>query len=164
VVSIAALLAGGEEPNPLLTIGAVVLLPIVVGLVVVRVPAVRRESGCAHGTALKIAVLPELMTAVLGVGALLAGTLVFDTRVLFTIPHPRSPFFWAMLSLGAVIGVVLLSFHYLLLMKRGLGPVPGLSAHGEQGPEEPRFPRWRDSWWMLVVNIAVAVLLVALLG
>jgi hypothetical protein len=104
------------------------------------------------------------MTAVLGVGALLAGTLFFDTRLLSTIPHPRSPFFWAMLSLGAVIGVVLLSFHYLLLTKRGMGPVPGLVALGEQVPEDPRFPRWRDSWWMLVVNIAAVVLLVALLG
>ena len=164
VVSIAALLAGGEEPNPLLTIGAVLLLPIAVGLLFVRVPAVRKESGYASGRALKAAVLPELMTAVLGVGALFAGTLFFDTHVLSTIPHPRSPFFWAMLSLGAVIGAVLLSLHYLLLTKRGMGPVPGLFALGEQVPEEPRFARWRDSWWMLVVNIAVVVLLVAVLG
>ena len=164
IVAIAALIGAGDEANPLLTIGAIFVLPFLVGLLLVRVASLRRESGVGFAEATKAAVMPEMMTAVLGIGALFAATIYFDNHVLSTIPHPRSPFFWGMLSMGGLIGVALLTLHYLLVQRRGMVSIPYLSADEPRALNEPVLPRWRDSWWVLLGNVVVVAVLLAVLA
>ncbi len=164
IVAIPALLGSGDEAGPLLTIATVFVLPVAVGLLLVRLPALRKESGLGFGEAIRAAVMPETMTAVLGVGALLAATVFFDSRLLSTIPHPRSPFFWGMLSVGSLLGLVLLTLHYLLVQRRGSISIPYLSSAVPREQHEPLLPRWRDSWWILLGNVAVVGVLLVVLG
>ncbi|MDJ0924334.1 MAG: serine hydrolase domain-containing protein [Acidimicrobiia bacterium] len=164
IVAIPALLGSGDEANPLLTIATVFVLPVVIGLFLVRLPALRKESGLGFGEAMRAAVMPEIMTAVLGVGALVAATVFFDNHLLSMIPHPRSPFFWGMLSVGALIGLVLLTLHYLLVQRRGSITIPSLTSALPQALHEPQLPRWRDSWWVLLGNVVVVTVLLVVLG
>ena len=108
--------------------------------------------------------MPEILTAILGVGSLLAASLFVDNHVLSIIPHPRSPFFWGMLSMGAGIGLVLLTLHYLLMQRRGKTSIPYLSTGQAPASDVPLVPRWRDSWWVALVNVAVVSVLLVLMG
>ncbi len=164
IPAIALLISSGEEPSPLITLGAVFGLPFIIGLLLVRVPSLRRASELKRGKAARLGAFPELLTAVIGIGSLLAVTIFFDNRVLSTLPHPTSPFFWGMLSVAALAGLGLLTLHYLLLMRRGKLTVPSLPAPKEKAFAELRLPRWRDSWWVLLGNAVVAAALLATLS
>jgi CubicO group peptidase (beta-lactamase class C family) len=160
-----AILAGGEDdPAPLLVIGSTLLLPFLVGLFLVRLPSLRRSRELSLGNAARAAAFPELMTMVLGAGALLAMSILVDNAILSTLPPPTSPYSWGMISAAAVVGVFVLTPHYLVLLRRGMVSIPSLAAGREQAWPEPRLPRWRDSWWIFLAGCLVAFGLVALVA
>jgi CubicO group peptidase (beta-lactamase class C family) len=164
IVALAILVGGNENPNPLLLIGSILLLPFLVGLFLVRVPSLRKSGGLGLGRAVRAAAFPELMTLVLGVGVLFATSILVDNAILSTLPEPTSPYGWGMISAAALVGVLFLTPYYLVLQRRGMVSIPSLARGGGQAGPALRLPRWRDSWWLFLADAAVALALVALVG
>jgi CubicO group peptidase (beta-lactamase class C family) len=126
------------------------------GLVVVRGPLFRSVSGAGYRTALRRNLIGELITVNVGIGAFLAVTLYVDDAVLSVIPFPTSPFFWAMLTAAALVGLLVLWPLEYWIDRRGFTVWPVAAR-----PVELRLPAGRDSWWMA---LATFVVMVAMIG
>jgi hypothetical protein len=151
VVSVWLLLEGGEEPNPFVTLSAVVLIPVIAGLLLVRAPLLVRSGVEGFGRAARRGVFGEAITWSLGLTAFVSLTLYVDNRWLSTIPYPTSPFFGAMISLGALMALAALLPLHWLLHSRGFTiwsrPLAS-SAH-----PAVRLPTLRNSWWVLLATL-----------
>jgi CubicO group peptidase (beta-lactamase class C family) len=156
VVAVAVILSGGDDPNPLLMLVSVVVLPVAVGLLGVRGPLYRGRFG-GYWTSVRRGIVTEVMTFSIGLAAMYVVLMYVDTQLLETIPFPTSPFFWALLSAAAVIGFVGLTVLNSLLQRRGFTVWPA-----EVGSASVVLPTVRDSWWMLAVVVVVAFGAIAL--
>lgn len=153
VGSVAVLFATTGDPHPLTTIGALVVLPIGFGLLVIQTPRLSSGGSTGFWRVARRGVLAEATTAIVGVAALFAVTVYVDNRLASVVPYPTSPFFWAMLAVGAAVGLAaMLPLHYVML-RRGftIWPEPG------GGASSVRLPTLRSSWLMLVGTAAITV-------
>lgn len=161
-VAVMLLLRGDADPNPLVILGATILLPIVIGLLAIRAPLLRRSGVVGYGPAARRGILVELITWSLGLAVFFPATLYVDNRWLSIIPHPTSPYFGAMISITAVMGTVVLVPLHLLLERRGFTVWPTSGAAGGDGGLS--LPRMRDSWWLLLATVATMVAALAFAG
>lgn len=151
VGAVAILFGTTGDPNPLTTIGALVVLPIGFGLLVIRTPRLSRAGSTGFWRAARRGLFSEVTTAIVGVAALLSVTIYVDNRLASVVPYPTSPYFWAMLAVGSTVGLVaMLPVHYVMLL-RGftIWPEPG------DGITSVRLPTLRNSWLMLVATVAI---------
>jgi len=98
-----------------------------------------------------------MMTLAIGMAAVYVVLLYVDSRLLGMIPFPTSPFFWALLSAGAVDRFAGLMVLHRVLQLRGFTVWPG-----EVGGAAVALPTVRDSWWMLAAVAVVAFGAIAL--
>lgn len=155
VAAVALLLSGGDDPNPLLILAGVLVLPVAVGLLAVRGPLYRDRLG-AYWTSVRRGIVTEVMTFVVGLAAFYVVLLYVDSQLIELIPPPTSPFFWAVLSAAAVIGFGGLTVLHHVLQRRGFTVWPG------EGGSSVTLPTIRDSWWMLGLVMVAAFGAVAL--
>ena len=161
VVSIALLIQAGDEPNPLTTLLALAFIPVSAGLLIVRAPLLQR-LGVPYRRGLRRGLLGEVMNWSLGLAAFFSVSIYVDNRWFSTIPHPTSPYYWAMASLAALSGLVVLMVLHWLLHMRGFTIWAPLSARQSGENAGVRLPMLRDSWWLLLATVAVMVLGIAL--
>ena len=152
VVSVWLLLASGDEPNPFVTLSALVLVPIAGGLVLVRTPLLVRSGVDGIGRAARRGLLAEVITWSLALTVLVPLTLYVDNRWLSTIPHPTSPFFGAMISLGALLVLLILLPLHWLLRSRGF-TIWSTSGSPAGGEATIQLPTLRTSWWVLLATL-----------
>jgi hypothetical protein len=155
VIAVIALLAVAGEPNPPLILGSTVLLPVLVGLFMIRAPALRRAGIGSYANGLRRGFLAEMITWGLGFAVYFPLTFFLDDRWLSTIPSPSSPFFGAMMSVLALAGLVVLFVLHTVMHRLGftVGSASVMVA-GEPG-ENLRLPRVRDSWWLLLIALVI---------
>ncbi|MFW2339582.1 MAG: DUF4396 domain-containing protein, partial [Acidimicrobiia bacterium] len=139
------LLQQTDESGPLGVLAAVLVVPLAVGLLAVRAPMLLRAGVRGYGAAVRRGLLAELTTMLAGVAVLLSVTVYFDSRWFSTLPAPTSPFFWAMLSLAALVGIAVQWPLHHLIQRRGFTVWPGVN-----DGVSVRLPTLRDSWWMLL--------------
>jgi hypothetical protein len=153
----------GDDPDPLATLGSTLLIPLAVGLLLIRAPLLRRGGIRPFRRAVVRGVVAELITLSIGVAVLFSLTLYVDNRFLSTIPHPTSPYFWAMMSFMTVGGLFALIPLNSVLNRRGFDIWP-VAATIQDGAESVglRLPTLRDSWWMLLVTLVIMVAVIGL--
>jgi hypothetical protein len=96
-------------------------------------------------------VVAEVTTAIVGVAALFAVTVYVDNRLASVVPYPTSPFFWAMLAVGAAVGLAaMLPVHYVMARR-------GFTIWPEPGGGSVRLPTVRDGWLLLMGTAAITV-------
>ncbi len=150
VAAVALLLSGGDDPNPIVILSGAVVLPVAIGLLGVRGPLYRSRFG-RYWTSVRRGIVAEVMTFAVGLAAIYMVLLYVDSRLLAAIPHPTSPFFWAVLSAGAMLGFGGLMVLHRLLQRRGFTVWPA-----EAGSGAVVLPTLRNSWWMLAAVVFVA--------
>ena len=155
-VSVWLLLSAGEEPNPLATLGALVVIPILAGLLIVRAPLLRR-AGIGVRRAMRRSLLVEVITWTLGLAAFLSVSMYIDERWLTTIPSPTSPYYGALASMAALVALVALLPLCWVLRKRGFTIWPAPSSGQATADAAVRLPTLRDSWWLLLATLGVMV-------
>jgi len=159
ILVVALLQSLGSEPNPLVILAVSYLVPLLIGLFLILLPlaSMRKGSGWRH--LIPRTLLAEVITTNLGFSILFPLTMLISERLLTTLPHPASPFFWGMLSFMAVAGVfVLLPLH------------AWLAAHGiflPTGAVEDRtraevLPSLRAAWPALLATFVIMVAALAL--
>ena len=157
VVAVIALLAVAGEPNPPLILGSTVLLPVLVGLFMIRAPVLRRAGIGSYANGLRRGILAEVITWGFGFAVFFPLTFFLDDRWLSTIPSPSSPFFGAMMSVLALAGLAVLFVLHTVMRRMGFTVGPGsVMVAGESG-ETLRLPRLRDSWWLLLIALVILV-------
>jgi hypothetical protein len=156
VGSVWLLIRAGDEPNPLATLAALAVIPIVMGLMLVRIPLLRR-LGLPRGRALRRGLLTEVMAWSLALTAFLSVSLYVDNRWLSTIPHPTSPYYGALASLAALGALILLVVLHWILDRRGFVVWAGNSREQRASAATIQLPTMRNSWWLLLVTLAVMI-------
>lgn len=152
-LSIAMLLKGGDEPNPLAVIGAL-LLPFVVGLLLIRVPMLRRVESAGVWPTARRGLLAEVMAFAVGFVALFGVALYVDNQLFAFMPYPTSPYFWAMSSVGALVGFIGLTPLHYLMQRRGFSIWP---AGGPPQSGALSLPTLRTAWWLLLLTLALSI-------
>lgn len=151
VLALGLLVNAGEEPNPLVVLGATVLLPALVGLLVVRAPLLRRSGVGSYPAGVRRGVVAEVITWGLAFAVLFPMTFYIDDRWLSTIPSPSNPYFGAMMSLLAAGGLVVLVPLYLLMRRMGFTVWPTAAVDGV--PDGGlSVPRWRNARWLVLAS------------
>ncbi|MDH3398164.1 MAG: serine hydrolase, partial [Acidimicrobiia bacterium] len=152
----------GDDPNPLATLGSTLLIPLAVGLLLIRAPLLRRGGIRPFRKAISRGVVAELITLSIGVAALFSLTLYVDNRFLSTIPDATSPYFWAMMSFMTLVGLVALLPLNSLLARRGFSIWPAAATVQSTESAVLRLPTLRDSWWMLLVALGIMIAVIGL--
>lgn len=155
-LAIVALLGSGDDANPFVVLGSTLLIPFGVGLLLVRAPLLARAGVGGWRKGVRRGVVAEIITLFVAFTLLFPLTFYFDARVLSTLPHPSDPFFWGMMSVLVLTGIALLMPLHYLLLRRGFTIWPGVS---RDRPGEVQVPTLRDSWWLLLASLALAIVM-----
>jgi len=162
ILAVALLQNLGNDPNPLATLGSILLIPLAVGLLFIRAPLLHRGGIRPFRKAVSRGVVAELITLCVGVAVLFSITLYVDNRLLSTIPTPTSPYFWAMMSFMTLMGLLALLPLNSVMYRRGFSIWPAVGT--VQGAQSAvlRWPTVRDSWWMLLIALGFMIAAIGL--
>ena len=94
----------------------------------VRIPLVHQEVKTWSWRTLTRSFLSEVIVLNLGYAVFFPLTMLLSTRLLSQIPHPTSPFFWALISFVAIIAVIILTPLHYWLIRRGDNLRSGIAA------------------------------------
>ena len=137
-----------------MTLGTMYLVPLLVGLFLFRIPLQLNLVETHISDLIKRNFLPEVITFNLAFAILFSMTWLLSSRLLTTIPHPASPFFWAMLSVIAVIGLlVIIPLHYWMALR-------GYSVPSDMIADNTRtlsLPTLRTSWPTLLTTLGIMI-------
>jgi CubicO group peptidase (beta-lactamase class C family) len=158
VLAISLLISLGGEPHPSMILGASFLLPLLIGLLLVRAPLLVRQGKLSYRNAVKQGFLAEVISMNLGFAILFPLTMLCNTRVLSTIPHPTSPYFWAMMSFITFVGMLVLFPLNYWMSWRGYSIWPD----GEGSRDGvPMMPTLGNAWWLLGGTMMIMVVMLA---
>lgn len=161
VISVWLLKRSGDEANPLSTLAALIVVPILTGLLVVKAPLLRR-LGVQYGRAIRRGLLAEMITWSIGLATFFSVTIYVDNRWLSTIPYPTSPYYGAMASLAALVALLVLVVLHRILLNRGF-TIWATASSGHQGADATvSLPTLRNSWLLLLGTLVVAFAAIAL--
>jgi hypothetical protein len=142
----------GTEPNPLIILGSTYFFPLFVGLFLFRIPLQVAKVGSQFSNAFKQNLLTEIITFNLVFAVFFSMTWLVSSRLMTSIPHPSSPFFWAMLSFIAGIGLgILFPLHYWMIRRGNEIPTDQIS----EGAQHLSFPTLRTSWPALLATLGI---------
>lgn len=154
ILALTLLINSGTDPHPLMTLGTMYLIPLLVGLFLFRIPLQLNLAETHIRDLIKRNFLPEVITFNLAFAILFSMTWLLSSRLLTTIPHPASPFFWAMLSVIAVIGLlVIIPLHYWMALR-------GYSVPSDMIADNTRtlsLPTLRTSWPTLLTTLGIMI-------
>jgi len=153
-VAISLLISSGDSPHPLLTLGLSYFIPLLVGLVFVRIPL---GSAVVPGGGWRIlarSLLVEAFTLNLGFACFFPLTMLVTERLLTTMPGPSSPLFWAVISWVAVCGVIVLLPLNYWMSRRGYSLPSGLA---DDHTGEGSLPTRSTSWLIFGITFVLAV-------
>jgi uncharacterized membrane protein len=154
ILALTLLLNFGPEPNPLMILGTTYLVPLLVGLFLFRIPLqLNREETHFRGV-IKRNLLTEVITFNLAFAILFSMTWLVSSRLLTTLPNPASPFFWAMLSVIAVVGLLVLTPLHYWMVRRGY-TVP--SDKNADNTRTISLPTLRTSWPTLLTTLGIMI-------
>jgi len=153
-IAISLLISSGDSPHPLLTLGLSYFIPLLVGLVFVRLPL--GSAGVPGGGKRTIArsLLVEAFTLNLGFACFFPLTMLVTERLLTTMPDPSSPSFWAVISWVAVCGVIVLLPLNYWMSRRGHSLPSGLA---DDHTGEGSLPTRGTSWLIFGITFVLAV-------
>lgn len=158
VVVVFVLLSLGDNPNPLAILGSALLIPLAIGLLFIRAPALMAAGVRPYRRAVRRGLFGELMRLSLAFAVFFPLTMYFDNQLLSTIPSPTSPYFGAMMSVLGLIGLAVLFPLETIMVRRGFGlPTVGSTGAVAEGQIGVATPTIRNSWWMLLGSVAVMV-------
>ncbi|MDH5373860.1 MAG: serine hydrolase, partial [Acidimicrobiia bacterium] len=147
-LAIVLLIRLGDDSSPLATLGATLLIPLAVGLLLIRAPLLRRAGIRSYATAARRGLVAEIITLLVIVGVMFLGSFYVENRWLSNLPFPTSPFFGAMMSVLTLAGLAVLMPLHRILQRRGFAVWPADT--GGADAVVVALPTLRDSWWMLL--------------
>jgi hypothetical protein len=154
ILALILLISSGTDPNPLMILGTTYLVPLLVGLFLFRIPLQLNLVETHLWDVIKRNFLSEVITFNLAFAALFSTTWLVSSRLLTTIPQPTSPFFWAMLSVIAAFGlVVLFPLHYWLVSRDYSIP----SDVNSEGARSLSLPTLQTAWPTLLATLGIMV-------
>jgi CubicO group peptidase (beta-lactamase class C family) len=152
--AIAVLVSSPSEPHPLLILGLCYLVPLLLGLLLIRAPSLARLGGLGFGRAISRGLLAEIITLNLGFAALFPLTMFVDQYLFSSMPHPTSPFFWGMMSAVSLVGLlVLFPLQYWMARRNMSGVSVGVAV---------RIPTLRNSWGALLGTCGIMIIALVL--
>jgi hypothetical protein len=156
ILTIVVLSSTTDETSPVVTIGSVLLVPLLVGLLAIRAPLLRRGGAGRYLSSARRGLVAEWISVFVAVGGMFLVTFYVQERWFSILPGPSSPYFWTMMSMVTAAGFAVLLVLHALVSRRGLTVWPLVA-------EEPSVlvPTLRDSWWMLVASFAFMAALIA---
>lgn len=155
VFVITLLLSAGDNPHPLITLGTAYFVPLLVGLLLVRIPSLSSHVEGGLGKFARHGLLSEIITFNVGFAVLFPLTMLVQDQFLSIIPSPTNPYFGTMISLFALVGLLALYPLHYGLSRRGYTVWPG--GEMERGDGSLTLPAFRDSWWILLITLGVMV-------
>lgn len=156
ILTIVILSSTSDETSPVVTIGSVLLVPLLVGLLAIRAPLLRRGGAGRYLSSARRGMVAEWMSAFVAVGGMFFVTFYVQERWFSMFPGPSSPYFWTMMSIVTAVGFAVLLVLHALVSRRGFTVWPLVVYESAV-----RFPTVRDSWWMLVAAFAFMAALFA---
>ena len=154
ILALTLLFNFGSDPNPLMILGTTYLIPLLAGLFLFRIPLQINRVETHLSGVIKRNLLTEVITFNLAFAILFSMTWLISDRLLTTIPQPASPFFWAMLSVIAVVGLlVLIPFHYWMIRR-------GYTVPSDKDADIARalsLPTLRTSWPTLLTTLGIMI-------
>jgi hypothetical protein len=152
-MSILLLLIVPSTDSPLVFLGITYLVPLAVGLLLVRAPAIVHAGGGRYGRAVSQGILAELITFSIGYAVIFPLTFVINTFALTTVPSLVSPYFWWMLSVITTAGLLGQIPLQGFLRSRGFTVWLGRGA----GESALTLPTWQQAWWILALALLTMV-------
>lgn len=159
VISVTLLFRAGDEPNPVVTLAALTVVPIATGLLLFRAPFLRRR-GVPFGQAVRRGLLAEVITWSLGLGVFFSVSLYVDNRWFSTVPTPTSPYYGALASVAALVGLIVLLVLHWFLRRRNF--TIWAAADKQSGSVALRLPTLRTAWWILLTTLSLMVAAIVL--
>ncbi|MFN2130885.1 MAG: serine hydrolase domain-containing protein [Anaerolineae bacterium] len=154
ILAISLLKRLGEQPHPLAVLGVCYLAPFLVTLICFRLPSWLSRRTATFGSWLAASSLTEVILLNVGFAVLFPVTAFMDARVFGNIPGALSPFFWAMLSVIAVLGTA--AQFPITWWLAGRARVRGPS--GESGSSALEgVSTFRTAWQQLVASLVVTI-------
>ena len=163
LVSVALLFRAGDEPNPLVTLSALAAVPIAAGLLLYRAPLLQR-AGVRFGQALRRGLVAEVITWSLGLGVFFSVSLYIDNRWLSIVPAPTSPYYGALASLAALVGLIVLLVLHWFLRRRSFTVWAARPDDQQPGSAALRLPTLRTAWRILLTTLALMVAAIVVAG
>lgn len=105
-LALTLLMQVGYSPHPLMILGASYFVPLLVVIVLVRIPLQYRGASENLWRKLTHGLLADITTNNLAYAVFFPLVMLFSERVLTTLPHPSSPFFWGMITWAALAALV----------------------------------------------------------
>jgi hypothetical protein len=143
----------GGQPHPLAILGVSYLTPFLVTLICFRLPSWLSKRTASFGGWLGASLLTEIILLNVGFAVLFPVTAFMDARVFGNIPGALSPFFWAMLSVIAILGTA--AQFPITWWLAGRSPVRAPS--GPSGPSALGVPTFRTAWQQFVVSLVITI-------
>lgn len=155
---ISLVITSPTDPHPLLILVAGYLAPLLVALALIQVPQVMGRGTTPTSRFSRVFLL-ELIKINVGFAVLFPLTMVVQESFLSTLPSPTSPYFGAMMSLLATVGLLALFPLHYWMSRRGFAVWPVDKWASVEGAIS--FPAWRDSWWMWLATLGIMIVALA---
>lgn len=144
----------GDQSHPLAILGVLYLTPLLVSLALFRAPFWLSPGRAGLGRRMVGGLLTEVILLNVGFAVLFPLTMLIGERVLTAMPGAASPFFWAMLSVIAVVGAAVQFPITYWLIRRGHALWPFGSSESSPTREMPAI---RTAWQQLAISMVVVV-------
>lgn len=164
-VAVFILLGLGNDASPVAILGSTLLIPLMVGLLLNRVPTLMKAGIRPYRRAISRGLVGELITVSLVFAVFFPLTLYFDNRLLSMIPYPTSPYFGAMMSILALGGlVVLLPLEYVMARRGWIVGSATPVESSRMSPTAVTTPTIRNAWWLLLTTVGIMVVSIGWAG
>jgi CubicO group peptidase (beta-lactamase class C family) len=157
--AIALLMESGDNPHPLIILGLTYLIPLFMVLFFLRIPLLSHRMASPTGWLIARVFWVEVTTWNLGYALYFPLTMLLNERFLTIVPHPTNPFFWGMVSIIALIGVIVLVPLHLWMSRREVTLPSGLRT-GEA--TDGVIPGLRITWPALITTFVLMLAALAI--
>jgi hypothetical protein len=153
-LAIAILISLGDESQPLATLGLTYLVPLLTGVVAVRIPLLVAQVKDKFWQIIKSSLLMEIILFNLGFAVFFPMTMLLSERLLGKLPHPASLFFWPMISIIAIVAVTISTPLQYWMIRREYPLQTGVIANIT---DEVKLPNLQVTWPALLGTFIVMV-------
>jgi hypothetical protein len=152
ILAITLLRYSGSDPHPLLILGVSYLTPLLVSLLLFRIPLQIQREKSRSRSVFSRSLLAEVITVNLVFAVFFLLTMLVSEKLLTTIPQISSPFFWVMISLIACVGVVVVFPLQSWMIRQGSRLQSSITTDEAEGTPLPTF---RTSWPALLSTFVI---------
>ncbi len=149
----------GGNPHPLFILGSTYLIPLLMAILLNRLPMVMSLERTSSGVKRHRSLLPEFISNNINFGVMFPLMMILNNRILTVIPDILTPYFWGMMSFLSLADFLVQYFIQAWMIRRGV-------LTWERGVELEEdldvVPRMEKGWQILILSGLFLVITLAI--